>query len=65
MTQQHVLLALRQLGDAAHQVLNLIVPFPEVQEKEREKERNVDPNKGRDQYDTENQGLKSIVILVV
>lgn len=28
MSQQQVLLVLRQLGDAAHQVLDLIVPLP-------------------------------------
>lgn len=28
VAQQHVFLALRELGDASHQILDLVVPFP-------------------------------------
>lgn len=35
VAQQHVLLALRQLGDAAHQELDLIVPLPARQQQRR------------------------------
>lgn len=31
VAQQHVLLALRELGDAAHQILDLVVSFPAAQ----------------------------------
>lgn len=31
VAQQHVLLALRELGDASHQILDLVVSFPATQ----------------------------------
>lgn len=41
VAEQHVFLALRELGDAAHQILNLVVSFPVTRRHQLKKNNNT------------------------